>query len=180
MDKFVVYYNFAPQTKNKNNENLDSEDKNNNTQNRKSTHTSWDVNWSKIYTWLKKTENRDSVIILFCTWCELAFQVQFIKNNQISFTYKQISLVYIKNNNINILLSFVSEFLLAIIKNLEKHFPNRELYYAIQIFNLQELPESDNNLANYRNIEINLKNFYGNDKIISEKNLLLYLTKEFW
>ncbi|CAG8840593.1 25390_t:CDS:2, partial [Gigaspora margarita] len=107
-----------------------------------------------------------------------AIQVQFIGNNQILPTYGQISLEYIKNNNINILLSFVSEFSLAIIKNLEKRFPNRELYYAMRIFDPQELPESDNNLANYENIEINiLGDFYGNDKIIGKKKFTTLLNK---
>ncbi|CAG8739233.1 11833_t:CDS:1, partial [Gigaspora rosea] len=58
MDKFVVRYNSALQTKDKNNENLDSENKNDNTQNRKRTHTSWDVNWPKIYLWLRKAKWR--------------------------------------------------------------------------------------------------------------------------
>ncbi|CAG8847503.1 32983_t:CDS:2, partial [Gigaspora margarita] len=107
-----------------------------------------------------------------------AIQVQFIRNNQILPIYGQILLEYIKNNNINILPLFVSEFSLAIIKNLKKHFPNRELYHAMRIFNPQELPESDNNLANYGNVEINiLGDFYKNDKIIGKKKFTALLNK---
>jgi hypothetical protein len=107
-----------------------------------------------------------------------AIQTQFIGNNQTSPIYGQNLLEYIENNNINILPLFISEFSLAIIKNLEKRFPNRELYHAMRIFDPQELPEFDYNLANYGNIEINiLGDFYGNDKMIGEKKFTALLNK---
>ncbi|CAG8841918.1 24204_t:CDS:1, partial [Racocetra persica] len=71
MNKFIIHHNSTSQNKDKSNENSDSEDKNNNIQNQKKTCTSWNINWSKIYLWLRKIENDNDVIILFYTWCKL-------------------------------------------------------------------------------------------------------------
>ncbi|CAG8511662.1 3119_t:CDS:2 [Gigaspora margarita] len=78
-----------------------------------------------------------------------ALQAQFISNNGILPTYRQNLLKYIENNNLDITQApiFISEFTSA---------TKTKLYKAIKIYDLKQLPTSDNNLANYSNEVINI------------------------
>lgn len=42
---------------------------------KKKIRTTWDPNLSKVYSWLKKSEDNDGVVTVFCTWCRAAKKV---------------------------------------------------------------------------------------------------------
>ncbi|CAG8579745.1 18231_t:CDS:2 [Racocetra persica] len=87
-------------------------------------------------------------------------------------TYGSNLLEYIANNNLNIyeLPIFIFDFAQATIECLNNRFPNQELYNALGIFDLEQLPKLDSDLANYSNKNIKiLSNFYRTSKMINSK-----------
>ncbi|CAG8489044.1 292_t:CDS:1 [Scutellospora calospora] len=65
MDKNVIRKNI-----NKNPNNQEQEEFSNSNKSSKKVRSDWDPNWSKIYPWLKKSEDANSTITLYCTWCK--------------------------------------------------------------------------------------------------------------
>ena len=96
-----------------------------------------------------------------------AIQTQFIGNDGINPTYGTNLQDYLSQHNIPILNipSFISDFANAIITSLKNRFPDRELYWAMGIYDPQQLPTNNKDLINYGEKEINiLCDFYGTKK----------------
>ncbi|CAG8623393.1 7768_t:CDS:2, partial [Scutellospora calospora] len=81
--------------------------------------------------------NQQAVSLL--TDIDQEFEIIII--NEVLPTYSPNLYEYIANNNLNIdqLLIFISEFILAIIESLNNHFSNRELFNVLKIFDSEQL-----------------------------------------
>ena len=105
-----------------------------------------------------------------------AIQIQFIGNDNVNPTYGTNLQEYLLQNNIerSSVPSFIHDFSNSVITSLKNRFPNRKLYWAMRIYDPQQLPIDNKDLLNYGEEEIDiLCDFYGteivqNDKVFSQ------------
>jgi hypothetical protein len=97
-----------------------------------------------------------------------AIQLQFIGNDDVDPTYGTNLQDYLLQNSISKskIPSFIYDFSNGVITSFKNHFSNQELYSAMRIYDPQQLPINNNELANYGEKEIDiLCDFYGTEKV---------------
>jgi len=98
----------------------------------------------------------------------------FIEDNNTPPTYGKNLLEYIESNHLSLdsIPDSFSQFSLSIIQNIKKRFPDSEFYYAMRIFDAQQLPLTQTSINQYGEKEIEIiGEFYGSQKVDEDGNV---------